>query len=328
VAVRDACWVVTDGAAGNENQALALAAALGFAPRVLRATLRGPWRLLAPDGPRDFRTAIDASLRAQFAPPWPDLVIGCGRAAALVTRALRRQSAGGTCAVQILDPRRHRDDFDALIVPAHDGLAGANVITCVGALNAIDDAWLERARAAFPALGDLPRPRTAILVGGPVRGFPLDRGYLDGMLSCLQDRHAREGGSFLVTCSRRTPPSVAAMLAAFFATYPGLFRRHDDPPPNPYAGLIGWADGIVVTPDSANLLSEACATGVPALAYRPASVPGKLGLLAADLIREGRLHPLEGNATATRSQPLRELGKVADAVQQLLQARKEPNGIS
>src|SRR5690606_24458779 len=107
-----------------------------------------------------------------------DLVIGCGRASALVTRALRRQSRGRTRAVQILDPRRHRGDFDALVVPEHDRLDGNNVIACTGALNAIDDTWLASGRLAFPSFGALPPPRTAVLVGGPVRGFRLDSGYV------------------------------------------------------------------------------------------------------------------------------------------------------
>ncbi len=305
-----ACWVITDGRAGNENQAIALAHALRTDPRVLRISLRWPWRWLSPSAPHDFRSALPSSQRTVFAEPWPDFAIGCGRAAALVTRAMRKQSGGATLAIQILDPRRHRGDFDALIVPEHDGVQGDNVITCIGALNAIDDAWLASGRAMFAPLGSLPGPRTAVLIGGPVRGFAMDRRYLDSLLAILSRWHARDGGSFLVTCSRRTPKAVADTLRSFFATRPGVF--HDGlATPNPYAGLLGWADRVIVTPDSANLLSEACATGLPTFVHAPTPVPGKLGRLVASLEASGRLHPLLDHIAPTPYVPLRELPRVA-----------------
>ena len=43
-----ACWAISDGAAGNERQAVALAQALGLAPRVIRLRVREPWAAFAP----------------------------------------------------------------------------------------------------------------------------------------------------------------------------------------------------------------------------------------------------------------------------------------
>jgi hypothetical protein len=312
------CQVVTDGAAGNENQAVALARALGSEPAVVRVRLRLPWRWLAPSGPRDPRNALPAAERSRFSPPWPDLVIGCGRAAALVTRRLRRLSEGRTRVVQILDPRRHRDDFDALVVPEHDGLGGANVVSCLGALNGIDDDWLARGRARFAEFVELPAPRTAVLIGGPVRGFDFDRRYLETLQTCLARWHHRDGGSFLVTCSRRTPHPVVAELRAFFSDYPGIFHETGGETANPYAGILGWAERIVVTPDSSNLLSEACATGVPVLAALPKQLPNKQRILVDALIASDRLHPLTAHYQSWSYAPLRELGRVAAELRERL----------
>lgn len=313
----DDCWVVSNGAAGNENQALALAHALGFLePRVLRVKLRAPWRWLAPTGPRDARTALPAEQRALIAPPWPVLAVGCGRTGALVTLGLKKMAGEHSRVVQILDPRRHRDRFDVLVVPEHDQLSGNHVVTCLGALNAVDEAWLARGRAQFPHFGDLPSPRTAVLIGGPVRGLPFGRRYVDELLQKLARWNQRDSGSFLVTCSRRTPQAFAAELRRFFANFPGIFwGSEQDDGGNPYPGLLGWADRIVVTPDSANLLSEACATGKPALAHMPRGVPGKLGALAASLIATGRLRMLEFEYAPWSYAPLRELDRVAHRVQ-------------
>src|SRR3954464_15747059 len=100
-----ACWVVSDGAAGNERQALAFAAALGVVPRIVRARVSQPWEMLAPRLVAGARWAIRDAGGGALAQPWPDIAIGCGRRAALVTRALRAWSNGRTFTVQILDPR-------------------------------------------------------------------------------------------------------------------------------------------------------------------------------------------------------------------------------
>src|SRR3982751_2217621 len=143
------CWAISDGAAGNERQATALAEALGVPMRVVRVRVRQPWDLLAPHLVIGARAAVgDADGRA-FAPPWPDLAIGCGRRAALVTRALRDWSAGNTFTVQILDPRIDTSAFGVVIAPQHDGIDGANVIRSIGALNPVDRRWLADARTRF-----------------------------------------------------------------------------------------------------------------------------------------------------------------------------------
>jgi mitochondrial fission protein ELM1 len=315
------CWVLSDGAAGNENQALALAHALGHRPRVLRLALRRPWRWLAPLAPADPRRVLAPDCAAMLTPPWPTLAIGCGRAAAAIVAGLGRLSGGRSGTVQILDPRRRRSAFDVIVAPVHDRLDGDNVVACLGGLNAIDDAWLAAGRAAFPQLGALPAPRTAVLVGGPVRGLALDRRYLDGLLARLEHWLGRDGGSALVTCSRRTPAAVAARLRAFSAGRPGRFWAGPDDGGNPYAAMLGWADRIVVTPDSSNLLTEACATGVPVLAWMPRPLPGKRGDLVRDLVEGGWLRPMQLEYAPWTTPPLRELDRVAGQVRARLAGR-------
>lgn len=311
------CWLLSDGVAGNLRQARALAAALGLVAEAVTIRLRRPWHWLAPSGPADVRRALAPDAAARFVPPWPALAIGCGRTAALATLGLARLSGGHTGTVQILDPRRHRHRFDAVVVPAHDGLTGSNVITTLGSLNDIDAAWLARGRQAFASLAALPAPRVAVLVGGPTRALALDERYLDGLLATLA-HWAGQGASFLVTCSRRTPPVMAARLRQRFAAWPGQFWAGPDDGANPYAGLLGWADRIIVTPDSANLMSEACATGVPVLVHDPARVRGKMAQLLQALMRSGRIRPLQASFQAFSAPPLRQMPAIAAAVRQRL----------
>ncbi|MGD5442368.1 hypothetical protein QUT04_22560, partial [Xanthomonas citri pv. citri] len=48
IADRGSCWVITDGAAGNRRQALALAEALTPSIREIVIELRAPWYWAAP----------------------------------------------------------------------------------------------------------------------------------------------------------------------------------------------------------------------------------------------------------------------------------------
>lgn len=308
-------WVISDGAAGNERQALALASALGVPARVMTLPLRAPWVWFAPRRFPGGRLALAPRDRGGFEAPWPDLAIGCGRSAALLTRMLRDLSDGDCYSVQILDPRIDPRHWDAVIVPAHDRLDGANVITTLGSLNPVDDAWLESGREAFPDFGALPRPRVTLLVGGPGRGIEFD----DALASKLTETvaHLARGGSVLATTSRRTPPAFTAALRDALRNFPGLFW--DGAGINPYPGLLGWADRIVVTPDSVNMLSEACATGVPVHTVTVAPLTELRAHFHQALRERGLL--TDPDAPHGKVSPLRETQAVAAALRERMAAR-------
>jgi mitochondrial fission protein ELM1 len=308
------CWAISDGAAGNERQASALAGALGMRTRVLRVRLRQPWDALAPRLMIGARSAIRDADNALLAPPWPAIAIGCGRRAALVTRALRRWSAGRTFTVQILDPRIPTDAFDIVVAPQHDDVAGANVIRSIGALNPVDARWLAEGRTRFARFADQRAPRTTVLIGATNRAQRLDVAFFDALLECLLAWHAADGGSYLVSVSRRTPIETISRLRRAFAAFPGVFWAGAEDGDNPYAGLLAWADRIIVTPDSVNMISEACATGKPVYTFAPRAISGKLASFHRALHASGHLRSL-GEA-GSKSQPplLAETHEIAELV--------------
>ena len=95
-------------------------------PMVL--TPRAPWTWLSADRWPAPLNALPKAQRALVAPPWPTLWVAAGRRSAAFTRLVRRRSGGKTFTVQILNPYTDASNFDLVVVPEHDRLAGANVV--------------------------------------------------------------------------------------------------------------------------------------------------------------------------------------------------------
>ena len=308
-------WTLTDGRAGNRAQASGLAAALGVTGArewTLESSL--PWRWIAPRQGMGAHHAFGPDFRNALLQP-PGLAIGCGRQAALATRLLRQR---GAKTVQILDPRIDPRHWDLVITPQHDGLVGNNVITLLGSLNPVDDEWLDAARLQFAHFADLPQPRTAVLLGGPSAHARFNRSAFEILASKLDSALARDGGSVLATASRRTPADLVADLRHRYAETPGVVWCGAEDGDNPIAGLLAWADRIVVSPDSVNMVSEACATRVPVFVFDPACVSGRPRRFLDALLRSGRIRTMDSALAKFEVQPLRETARVAALVRERL----------
>lgn len=306
-------WTITDGRAGNVRQAVALATALKLgAHRPLVLEPRAPWRWLAPRWLPGAAQGFGEAFQTLTAQP-PPLAIGCGRQAAGALRELRRR---GSKVVQILDPRLGTRHWDLLVVPEHDRLRGDNVLTLLGSLNPVNDDWLACGRAAFASFSQLPGPRTALLVGGPTPHAPWHEPDMVQVFQQLAAQLRAEGGSLLATTSRRTPPALVGALRSAFADVPNVIWGDGGDGVNPYAGLLGWANRVVVSPDSVNLLSEACATRMPVAVALADQAQGRLARFQQALRERGRLQArwLEWQTDA-RIEPLRETARIAAQVQ-------------
>jgi hypothetical protein len=148
-----------------------------------------------------------------------------------------------------------------------------------------------------------------VLVGGSSPPYRLDAAVAR-RLAAAADAHARAtGGSLLVTTSARTPPDAAAALFAALTTPSYPHRWEASAPDNPYLAFLALADDIIVTGDSASMLTEACATGKPVALFEVPRRPSPLRRLLGALDR----------ASARRCtrlverglfMPLRDLGEV------------------
>lgn len=304
-------WALSDGRAGNARQADALAQALRAGP-VRSHTLepRWPWRVAAPRRLPGSRHAFGPGFAADLVAP-PQVAVGCGRQAALATRLLR---SCGARVVQVLDPRLDLRHWDLVVAPFHDRLHGANVLSTIGSLHPVDDLWLAQGRAAHPRLGELPQPRTTVLVGAPSRHASMDMLAFEQFATQLLDGLSTHGGSVLLTASRRTPTAWRTALRHRFAHATGVVWLGPEDGANPYPGLLGWADRIVCTPDSVNMISEACATPVPVHVVDPGCTMGRLRVFLHVLLGQERIRSFEPAMPAFEVTPLRETARVAAQV--------------
>jgi uncharacterized protein len=253
-------WVLHDGKPGMASQALGLAEATGFSFIERRLDIRFPWARLPP-GLWFFPLAAPRRADRVLSPPWPDLIIGCGRNAAMPALAIRRASGGRTLAAQVQDPGVGHGEFDLFVVPEHDRLRGPQVVVTRGAVHRVTPARLTAERRRFPALAALPRPILSVLIGGTNKAYRLTLRRMGEIADALGKILRTEGGSALVTPSRRTGSAGIALLRNGLADLPAVMW--DGTGENPYFAFLALADVFLVTADSVSMISEAAATGKP-----------------------------------------------------------------
>lgn len=301
------CWILTDGTVGMRIQCLGLAGTAGLVPVVkhiqpsllLRALpVAGTWRGVAPAVGGDPIVA-----------PWPDVVISCGRRTAGAALAVKRMAGGAPFLAHIQDPRIDPRHFDMLVVPEHDPARGPNVVTTLGALNPQDPQALnEAAKPWLVETSGLPRPLIAVNVGGSNKRYDFSGRAVATFVADLKALAASTGGALLVAASRRTDQATRQALAEGLAGVPGIVWTGDGE--NPYLAFLHLADALVVTSDSVNMASEACATGKPVHIASIEPESGRLAAFHARLRAEGYTRPFAGRLEHWTYPPLRETERV------------------
>jgi mitochondrial fission protein ELM1 len=313
------CWVVTDGKAGMENQCLGLATALGVEPVIKRIILRSPWKQLSPF----LRHGLGHAFSEKGDPitePWPDLLIATGRAsvpASLHARRMSRREGGrGTFTVQIQNPVIDPSRFDLVVVPRHDTLSGSNVMTTRGSLHRVTPEMLAAEAASFaPQIAALPGPRIAVLIGGSNAVYNLTPREMRFLAMQLAEIAGRDG-SLIITPSRRTGQENLKILQEALRGKPAYIW--DGQGANPYYGMLGLADVILVTCDSVNMVSEACSTGKPVLVIDLPGGSDKFRRFHQAMRDDGMTRPFTGKIESWSYAPLEDMRLVADRVKQMM----------
>lgn len=255
-------WVLTEGRAGDDGQLLNLARALGASTTVLELQNNTNWHLVA-DRLVDLLGwgADPARLPSDSPVEWPDLVLAIAGRSVSTVRRIVRASGGRTRTVHLGRPVADLTSFDLVVTTPQYGLPERpNVLhTALPFVAPTHRAPVVPAETPF---GALPRPWTAVLVGGNSGSYRVGGRSTQRLIAASREAMA-DGGSVLVTTSPRTPASVTRALREALPNRCYLYEFVRDDPDNPYAALLSLADRFVVTGESASLIAEAASTGRP-----------------------------------------------------------------
>lgn len=306
-------WAVSDGRAGNAGPALGLAEAvarlrpaeieiktIGWKGRIGRL----PWFL----NPFPLQALTPES---DIAPPWPDVWIAAGRATLPLSIQMRRWSKTQSLVVQIQDPRMPTSPFDLVVAPKHDRTHGDNVLLITGSPHRVTSDRLESELKRFTdLLSPLAHPRLAVLIGGKSKAHDLRPERAAALARDIEAAIETSGGSIMATFSRRTPEDARRILSARLGRLPGVVW--DGEGENPYFAFLAAADAILVTEDSANMATEAAATGKPVFVAKMDGGSHKFRLFHQDLEQIGAARAFEGHLHAWTYTPLKETERAAE----------------
>lgn len=311
-------WALTTGETGMNHQATGVAQALGhpFEFKLLRP--KAPWTWL----PGHLTPCANRSLgpgSSPLSPPWPEIVISCGRRS--VAAALWVKKKSGAFAVHIQNPLVPPRCFDLVVAPRHDRLSGPNIMTTDVALHHLTEA---RIAAGVPALRAVLPPLAgkvvAAMIGGTDARFTLTEAHIDRLADDLRQWVETHGLSLILTPSRRTGAALGARLRAALQ-HPRIWMW-DGQGDNPYPGMLGLADVVLVTTDSFSMVGEGAFTGKPLYLYYWGKLSPRFAESYARLEAQGIARRFDGGLADWHYPPVDEMARVAAAVQERMAQRK------
>lgn len=240
-------WVLLGARTGDNNQALALAEALGlpFEVKTLDYNRLQALSVWLPPTAATLTAAAKEGLKA----PWPDLVIAIGRRSVPVARWIKKQNDGRTKLVRIGHPRIDPKLFDLVVTTRQYPVPpGDNVVLLPVAMSR----FVDPPKLTAEELDFVKRvtPFRMVAIGGATKYWRLP---VERIMDAITQPFA---GTIVAITSRRTDPAIVDRLKAMDV------ELVDGPSPR-FAALLDRAAEIFVTGDSVSMISEAVLTGKP-----------------------------------------------------------------
>jgi len=200
----------------------------------------------------------------------PDLVISTSRRTAPVALFLKKKYPKVILTQLMFAGKYGAKKFARIFLPQHDSskAQGANFYFTTGSPHKVNNSSLINARDMWQErFAHLPRPLTAVIIGGSIKGKPFALENAIKMAQEIKQLKEKIGGSILVTDSRRTGAEAEQQIIDILKDIPAhsfLWGSKDE---NPIMGYYACADNIVVSGDSVSMCCEACGTGKPVFIF-------------------------------------------------------------
>lgn len=209
---------------------------------------------------------LDASSKQKITAPYPDIVLSSTRRTAPVARYIKKQNPNTKLTQLIHIGKTGIKEFEKVFVPEHDNYKyfSPNIVYTTGAPHFITKEKLLEAKKIWePHFAHLPHPITALIIGGSIKKHPF---LLENAIQLAQNvkkLKSAEGGSLLITTSRRTGLKAQEEIIKHLSTIPSYNYLWGATGENPYLGFLSCADNLIVTGDSVSMCCEATATQKP-----------------------------------------------------------------
>ncbi len=261
-------WILTDNRIGSRHQAEGIASYLDTDKFdiITKNIEYTKWAGL-PNFIRG-RTLLGLSDQSKsiISAPYPDFVLSSTRRTAPVARYIKKQNKETKLFQLIHIGKTGLKDFTKVFTPEHDmhKTKSPNLYYTVGAPHFITIEKLNKAAQTWkPQFSHLPRPITALIIGGSIKKHPFSLENAEKLALLTKKLKQQEKGSLLITTSRRTGIEAEKIIIDHLKDIPNYSYLWGATGDNPYQGFLACADNLIVTGDSVSMCCEATATQKP-----------------------------------------------------------------
>ncbi len=258
-------WILTDNRVGSHHQAEGIANYLDKSVFNISTKQLNYTKLAALPNFIRGRTLLGLTPESKLdiSAPYPDLVLSSTRRTAPIARYIKKKNPATKLVQLIHIGRTGLKDFSMVFVPEHDRYktTAPNIRYTVGCPHFISPEKLAEAKEQWnETFSGFPHPITALIIGGAIKKRPFSLQNAKKLGQLVKNLKSQEGGSLLITTSRRTGAEAEKMIMSYLQDIPNYAFLWGSKDKNPYLGFLACADNLIVTGDSVSMCCEATAT--------------------------------------------------------------------
>ena len=247
--------LLTEGLHGMISQVEGLAKALDLEYFHERVELNSPWNLIPPSLTPKKKFIFKNQINYDY-----DVIISCGRKSVIPSIVLKKNSNKKVVNIHIQNPKISVENFDIVVAPDHDSLAGPNVLISKGAIHYLTLDEINKAKDYLVEKLEKQKDVVTLILGGPTKYYNYDNESLIKIFSKINKTILQKNMQLIVIPSNRTPQKTIQFAKEYFNKNRLILDKVDK---QAYLSSLALAKYIIVTCDSSSMISEAALTGKP-----------------------------------------------------------------
>lgn len=212
---------------------------------------------------------------------YADIVISCGSQTANINLLLSRENCARSIMLMKL-PFLSTRNFDIAVIPEHDRPRDEkNIVRTIGMPNMISPKKVKNDFKLLDRAAELGNKKNiGLFIGGDNKNYSMDASLVNNVLENVAGAAEELDANILVTTSRRTSAEVDSLVKAKFGNNSRaklLIIASERNPEWAVGGILGASSVVIVSGESASMLSEAASSGKHVIAFRPGRKPIRPG---------------------------------------------------